>query len=130
MEGTPEQMQKNMDMMIALPDDTKMFGGHEYTQANFQFGYSVEKDFNPKVVEFWEQVYKPILDQGYTCHPSLVGNEKIYNVFMRTRVKEVQAKIERNIQGGKKLPTDANSRAIQTMTLLRQWKSNKYQLKL
>jgi len=35
MEGTPEQMQKNMDMMIALPDDTKMFGGHEYTQANF-----------------------------------------------------------------------------------------------
>lgn len=49
MEGTPDQMQRNMDMMRSLPDDTKMFGGHEYTQANFQWCYSVEKEFNPKV---------------------------------------------------------------------------------
>lgn len=41
-EGTPEEMLKNMDVMLTLPKDTKMFCGHEYTLSNFDFCVKAE----------------------------------------------------------------------------------------
>ena len=41
-EGTPEEMLKNMDVMLTLPKDTKIFCGHEYTLANFEFCVKAE----------------------------------------------------------------------------------------
>ena len=37
MEGTPAEMLDCMDLMLSLPEDTKLFPGHEYTLNNFKF---------------------------------------------------------------------------------------------
>jgi hydroxyacylglutathione hydrolase len=33
--GTGAQMLKNFDLMLTLPDDMKIFCGHEYVEQNF-----------------------------------------------------------------------------------------------
>ena len=41
-EGTADQMLSAFDRLGELPDDTKIFCGHEYTIANLQFGIKAE----------------------------------------------------------------------------------------
>lgn len=41
-EGTPEQMLASLDRLSALPGDTLVCGGHEYTQANARFARTIE----------------------------------------------------------------------------------------
>ena len=41
-EGDAKDMLKNMDIIHTLPDDTKVFCGHEYTKGNFEFCLQVE----------------------------------------------------------------------------------------
>ena len=36
-EGNAPQMLAAMDVALTLPEDTKMFCGHEYTMSNFAF---------------------------------------------------------------------------------------------
>jgi hydroxyacylglutathione hydrolase len=41
-EGTPEEMHKALNVTLAsLPDDTKVYPGHEYTRSNIKFGQHV-----------------------------------------------------------------------------------------
>lgn len=49
-EGTPEQMYSALiEKLGNLPDNTKVFCGHEYTQQNLKFAQHVEKD-NPDIL--------------------------------------------------------------------------------
>src|SRR3954468_1521332 len=41
-EGTAQQMYASLQKLAALPDDTKVYCGHEYTLANIGFAKSVE----------------------------------------------------------------------------------------
>ena len=82
-EGIPSDMLKAMDLMLTLPEDTKMFCGHEYTKANFEFVLKIEDKSN-----YWQE-FKAILDSGSWTTPSVLKLEKEYNVFMRTRVPAV-----------------------------------------
>src|SRR3979490_1897166 len=41
-EGTAEQMYASLEKLRALPDDTKVYCGHEYTLANIGFAKAVE----------------------------------------------------------------------------------------
>ena len=43
-EGTPELMWQSLLKLRALPDDTAMFCGHEYTEANIRFALTIEPD--------------------------------------------------------------------------------------
>ena len=43
-EGTPDTMHKSLQRLAALPDDTRVWVGHEYTVANLQFARSVEPE--------------------------------------------------------------------------------------
>ena len=43
-EGTPEQMTDSLDRLSALPGDTQIYCGHEYTLANCAFAFRVEPD--------------------------------------------------------------------------------------
>ena len=87
-EGTAPQMLAAMDVALALPADTKMFCGHEYTMANFQFCDTAEGKTNKAIADFLK-VYKAKLDQGICTVPSLLRDEQQYNVFMRCRNPEL-----------------------------------------
>ena len=82
-EGTPAEMLSAMDLMLTLPEDTSIFCGHEYTKANFEFVLKIEDKS-----AYWAK-YKAMLDSGTWTTPSLLKDEKEFNVFMRCRVPQV-----------------------------------------
>lgn len=43
-EGTPDMMWGSLSKLMALPPETKVYSGHEYTAANARFALSVDPD--------------------------------------------------------------------------------------
>ncbi len=80
-EGTMDQMWGSMLKMRDLPDETKVFCGHEYTAANIKFALSVDKD-NPALKARAEQAAKQIA-AGEPTIPTTIGEEKKTNPFLR-----------------------------------------------
>lgn len=87
-EGNAAGMLKAMDRVLTLPEDTKIFCGHEYTKANFEFCLKSEGPKNPKIEEFWLKYAQALKNGAYTV-PSVLRDEKLYNVFMRCRTAEL-----------------------------------------
>jgi len=76
-----------MDRFRELPDDTKIFCGHEYTIKNFEFAMMVEpdnEDIKKHFISFSEKI-----STGFYSVPGLLSEEKLYNVFMHCREKSV-----------------------------------------
>lgn len=86
-EGHPEQMLASLDRLAALPDDTRLYCGHEYTLKNLSFCRAVEPD-NPAIDEFVERA-RQRLDDGRPSLPTTLAEEKRFNVFLRCREANV-----------------------------------------
>lgn len=80
-EGTAEQMWQSLSKIMSLPDDTKIYCGHEYTLASGEFGLSVEPD-NPALHERMKDV-RAKRQAGKPTMPALLSLEKKTNVFLR-----------------------------------------------
>ena len=80
-EGTPAQMLESLDKLAALPDDTKVYCGHEYTLANIQFARNVDPG-NQALAAREERVRK-LRDAGRPSLPSTLGEERATNPFLR-----------------------------------------------
>jgi len=91
-EGTPEQMQASLRKLMALPDNTKVYCGHEYTESNLRFAMSVEPK-NPKVVSRFERT-QGLRARGASTVPSTLEEEKQTNPFLRWDSKEIQASVK------------------------------------
>jgi hydroxyacylglutathione hydrolase len=91
-EGTPEQMQASLKKLMALPDNTKVYCGHEYTESNLRFAMSVEPK-NPKVVSRFERI-QGLRARGASTVPSTLEEEKQTNPFLRWDSKEIQASVK------------------------------------
>jgi hydroxyacylglutathione hydrolase len=91
-EGTPEMMYTALcEKLSQLPDDMRVFCGHEYTESNLRFAAHVEPD-NAAVREKLEAVQKIRAGAAADWHdatpaemtiPSTIGEEKQTNPFMR-----------------------------------------------
>jgi hydroxyacylglutathione hydrolase len=90
-EGTPEQMHASLKKLMALPDQTKVYCGHEYTEGNLRFALSVEAK-NPKLVARFERV-QGMRTRGLSTVPSTLGEEKLTNPFLRWDSQEIQASV-------------------------------------
>ncbi|KAJ2723210.1 Cytoplasmic glyoxalase II [Coemansia sp. Benny D115] len=85
-EGSAQDMYESLNVKLAaLPDDTKVYTGHEYTKSNLRFALSVEPD------------NKELQDKAARCAsmqctmPSTIGEEKQTNPFMRVDVPQLQS---------------------------------------
>jgi len=80
-EGTPAQMSASLDRLAALPDDTKVYCAHEYTEANLRFAVAVE----PENVALRARVERvaALRAAGLPSVPSTLGEEKATNPFLR-----------------------------------------------
>ncbi|KAL1302325.1 hypothetical protein AAFC00_002735 [Neodothiora populina] len=77
-EGTPEEMHKALnETLAALPDDTKVYPGHEYTKGNVKFGVKIMQSEPIKKLEAFADANKQ------TQGKFTIGDEKLHNVFMR-----------------------------------------------
>src|SRR5262249_40178993 len=86
-EGTPEMMWESLLKLRALPDDTRIYCGHEYTKANIRFARSIEPD-NAALKAREAQVENLIAARKPTI-PSTMGEEKAANPFLRADMPEV-----------------------------------------
>lgn len=91
-EGTPEQMHASLSKLMALPDNTKVYCGHEYTESNLRFAMSVEPK-NPKLVARFERV-QGLRSRGASTVPATLEEEKQTNPFLRWDSKEIQASVK------------------------------------
>jgi hydroxyacylglutathione hydrolase len=90
-EGTPEMMWQSLLKLRDLPDDTAMFCGHEYTEANIRFAMTVEPD-NQALAARAAQVKRQVA-AGKPTIPTLMGEEKRANVFLRADDPAVAASV-------------------------------------
>ena len=80
-EGTPAEMFGNMQRYAALPDDTVVYCGHEYTQSNGRFALAVEPD-NAAIVARMAEV-DALRAAGEATVPITIGQERATNPFLR-----------------------------------------------
>jgi hydroxyacylglutathione hydrolase len=90
-EGTPGMMWRSLVKLRDLPDDTKIYCGHEYTAANIKFARTIEPD--NKALAARETQAKQQIAQGEPTIPVTIGEEKKANPFLRADVPEVAAGI-------------------------------------
>jgi len=78
-EGTYEQLYNSIQKLNKLPDDTKIYCGHEYTLSNLEF---VRSQINN---DYIEEKYKEISDmrsKNQISLPSILGIERKINPFL------------------------------------------------
>ncbi|MGR3805031.1 hydroxyacylglutathione hydrolase [Marinibacterium profundimaris] len=80
-EGTMPMMWASLSKLAALPDDTVVYSGHEYTQANGRFALSVDPD-NPDLQARVADI-AAARDKGEPTVPSALALEKATNPFLR-----------------------------------------------
>jgi hydroxyacylglutathione hydrolase len=84
-EGTGEEMHKALNVTLAsLPDDTRVFPGHEYTKSNVKFALSVSQ--NDAIQDLDAFADKNQETQGRFT----IGDEKRHNVFMMPQDPDIQ----------------------------------------
>jgi hydroxyacylglutathione hydrolase len=87
-EGTPPQMWHSLSKLRALPAETRVFCGHEYTQANARFALTVEPG-NRALAERAKSV-DAMRSQGRPTVPATLGEEVATNPFLRADRPELQ----------------------------------------
>jgi hydroxyacylglutathione hydrolase len=90
-EGTAEQMWVSLGKLAALPADTLVYSGHEYTQANGRFAVTVDPD-NPDLAARIKDIADARARSEPTV-PSLLSLELATNPFLRA----TDAKVQENV---------------------------------
>ncbi|HVZ13127.1 MAG TPA: hydroxyacylglutathione hydrolase [Bauldia sp.] len=92
-EGTMEMMWESLLRLAALPDDTTVYCGHEYTEANIRFALTVEPN-NPDLIRRAAEV-KALRAEGRMTLPTTIALEKKTNPFLRAGSAERFAELRR-----------------------------------
>jgi hydroxyacylglutathione hydrolase len=90
-EGTYPMMWDSLLKLRALPDDFRLYCGHEYTAANVKFALTIEQS-NPDLKARAEEVTR-LRAAGKPTIPTLLGEEKRANVFLRADEPSVAASV-------------------------------------
>ena len=88
-EGTMPQMWESLSKLAALPPETTVCSGHEYTAANARFALTIDPD-NPDLISRVEAV-EAARAQGRPTVPSRLSEELATNPFLRAADPGVQA---------------------------------------
>ena len=114
-EGEAEELYTSLQKLAALPAETQIYCGHEYTEQNLRFGLTVEPenaDIQSKL-----KLVSMMRAEGKCTLPSSFSEELNTNVFLRSHLPEIKAAAENYSQ--QNLATPAAVFAV-----LRHWKNN------
>jgi len=93
-EGTPTQMVSSLDKLAALPGDTAVYCGHEYTMSNLRFALAVEPGRDALLQRQTREQAKR--DRGVPTLPSTMAEELSTNPFLRAGEMSVRAAVEQH----------------------------------
>ncbi|WP_170325960.1 hydroxyacylglutathione hydrolase [Ruegeria arenilitoris] len=88
-EGTAPQMWASLSKLAALPDETIVCSGHEYTQSNAKFAITVDPD-NAALQQRMIDIDRARAE-GRPTVPSTLALEKATNPFLRATDPAIQA---------------------------------------
>ena len=91
-EGTMPQMWASLSKLAALPGDTLICSGHEYTAANARFALTIEPD-NPALHDRVRRITEARA-KGEPTVPSLLSDELATNPFLRAGLSEVKSALD------------------------------------
>ena len=90
-EGTPGQMHASLQKLAALPPETLICSGHEYTASNLRFAATLEPG-NPQLISRIKATAE-MRDKGLPTVPVSLQTELDTNPFLRTHVPAVKASV-------------------------------------
>lgn len=90
-EGDAATMWASLSKLAALPPETIVGSGHEYTEANARFALTIEPR-NPALISRAEEV-RAARSRGRPTVPSVLSEELATNPFLRARLPEVKAAV-------------------------------------
>lgn len=114
-EGTPEQMYQSLAKLSALPNNTKVYCAHEYTQANVTFALTVDPE-NMALVDYFNKVTH-LREQSKSTIPTNIATEKQINPFFRCSQVAL-------VQSAQHYTNKELSAGLATFTAIREWKNN------
>jgi hydroxyacylglutathione hydrolase len=80
---------QSLQKLTALPNNTLVFPGHDYTAENYEFALTIEPN-NHDVKSRLDEI-KKIQRQGLPTVPSTILQEKTANVFLNANKPEIKA---------------------------------------
>jgi hydroxyacylglutathione hydrolase len=113
-EGTAQQMAVSLAKLAALPDETLVYSGHEYTLANIDFARAVEPHNQELAARAASDAEKRRRD--HPTLPSTIGGEKKTNPFLRCLQPAV-------IDSANKYLGARASDPVQVFAAIRDWKN-------
>lgn len=114
-EGTPTQMVDSLAKLAVLPEDTKVYCGHEYTMANIRFAQAVEGEST--ALRDREAIEAAKRARGEPTLPTTIGLERKTNPFLRCSEPAVVRAAESHV-------AHALADPVATFATLREWKNN------
>ena len=88
-EGTPAQMHASLERLAALPGDTRVYCGHEYTTSNLRFAAHVEPG-NAAVASAQERA-AALRARAEPAIGTTLDQERAENPFLRAGSAEIRA---------------------------------------
>jgi hydroxyacylglutathione hydrolase len=90
-EGTPEMMWASLSKLAALPLDTIVYSGHEYTASNAKFALTVEPNNTALQARAADITAKRAA--GIPTVPSTLAEELATNPFLRAHLPEMKSAV-------------------------------------
>jgi len=87
-EGTTDEMRLSLETLANLPRETRIYCGHEYTQANGRFALTVDPE-NPVLRDRVERVAE-LRAAGKFTLPTTIALENATNPFLRVEDPDVK----------------------------------------
>ena len=94
-EGDAAQMMSSLGRLSSLPDATRVYCGHEYTQKNLEFAVTLEPG-NRAATSKLARV-RELRKAGKPTIPTTIEEEKATNPFLRTSSPELGASVRAKV---------------------------------
>ncbi|WP_394830804.1 hydroxyacylglutathione hydrolase [Pendulispora rubella] len=88
-EGTPAMMHTSLSKLAALPGDTEVYCGHEYTKSNLRFAAHVEP--NNAAIRARAEHTEALRTANEPTVPGRMSDELATNPFLRVRSAEIRS---------------------------------------
>ena len=87
-EATPAVLWSSLQRIVGLPDETRIWSGHEYTLSNAKFALSVDGD--NAALKARHAQFEKLRGEGKLTVPTTLAEEKATNPFLRAGDAQVQ----------------------------------------
>lgn len=93
-------MWRSLEKIAALPDDTLVYPGHDYTLENYEFASQIAPDNEAPLGAPWRAIQKRLQqirdceEKGSLTVPSTIAQEKATNIFLLANTPEIKVAID------------------------------------